>query len=170
LRLDVAGTLASWNNVKHLPFSDATQAIDDMTSGKRADPINFEKNYITKFNAVFGSFFRSTSTVEVIELGKQLEQKLGLQPRGSVEKSHGINEGFGSDKFWICVVRIVDSILQAILADGHWRSSMDREIYGAAALTRSLHVQTTQCDARSLPLSKDSSTGQEKTQNMRQFI
>jgi hypothetical protein len=118
-----------------------------LDSERERDPINFDRLYMAKFTAHFGNVFSSAVIEKALTLGKDLAAKYGLNPMQGAEKSQGIDQGFGSSNFGICVVQLVDNILQVIMADEHTRPDIDQEIFDASARISTWKIHSTQCDS-----------------------
>lgn len=111
---------------------------------RRLTTSDFNGLYGAQFSSSTGNVFKTTDIERAIELGKKYDPEK-INP--SAEKSQGIDEGFGSSNFGVCVIQKIDGILQVVLADEHNRPDINDEVYDAAARIKSWGIATTQCDA-----------------------
>ena len=111
---------------------------------RRLTASDFNALYMAHFGGTTGNVFKSADIERAIELGKKYDPE---SIRSTAEKSQGIDEGFGSSMFGVCVVQKVDGILQVIYADEHERPDINTEAYEASQRIRTWPIETTQCDA-----------------------
>lgn len=103
----------------------------------------YPKFYGAQFLAISGNVFKTEDIERAIELGKKYDPDKILP---GAYKSQGIDEGFGSSQFGVCVVQQVDNVLQFVMADEHEAPDIETEAFDASQRIKTWPIQTTQCD------------------------
>ena len=92
---------------------------------RRLTASDFNALYMAHFGGTTGNVFKSADIERAIELGKKYDPE---SIRSTAEKSQGIDEGFGSSMFGVCVVQKVDGILQVASASINCESPLPKAI------------------------------------------
>jgi hypothetical protein len=91
----------------------------DIRIAKASD--SFEREYNCSFSSPEGNVFSNTSINRAIELAKKYPDTINK----AAQHSCGIDPGFGSSKFGICVLEYSDSIIKVVYAKQFERSSFN---------------------------------------------
>ena len=106
-------------------FLDYTYGLDRIYSvaeidAAKASP-SFEREYNLKYLGLIGNVFHIKDIEDAIERGKQLAgartNRITEIGNSYTQKSVGLDPGFGSSAFGVCITELVDGVINVLHAD-----------------------------------------------------
>jgi hypothetical protein len=117
---------------------------EDEIAKAKASP-SFEREYNLKYLGLIGNVFHIKDIEAAIEKGKRLPRI----PNNCTQRSVGLDPGFGSSNFGVCITELVDGIVNVIHAEEYQRPDFNQMIritvnlldqYNIQAGSNSIHV------------------------------
>jgi hypothetical protein len=93
-----------------------------LTKQKEKDPAFFQREYLGTYGAGMGNVFLSE------EIDKCVQKYTPTKINHAAEISMGVDVGFGSSRFGICIIQLEDSILKVMYAKEFERASYEEMI------------------------------------------
>jgi hypothetical protein len=112
-------------------FLDYTFGLDriyteaEIAAAKRSPP--FEREYNLKYLGLIGNVFHTTDIAAAIEKGKVLEAN-SITKNEYTQKSVGLDPGFGSSAFGVCITELVDGVINVLQAEEYPRPDFNQMI------------------------------------------
>jgi hypothetical protein len=126
----------------HRLFLDYTYGLgriytEEEIDAAKASP-SFEREYNLKYLGLIGNVFHVKDIEIAIEKGMQfsLSQRLNSYS----QKSVGIDPGFGSSNFGVCITELVDGLVNVLHAEEYPRPDFNQMINTAANLARKYDI------------------------------
>jgi hypothetical protein len=96
----------------------------------RGDPssesISFEREYNLKYLGLIGNVFHIKDIAAAIEKGKRFA--LCTSANSYTQKSVGLDPGFGSSNFGVCITELVDGMINIVHAEEYQRPDFNQMI------------------------------------------
>jgi hypothetical protein len=116
-------------------FLDYTYGLNkiytqDEISSAKASP-SFEREYNLKYLGLVGNVFHTKDIEAAIEKGKRLlrfDDNVSTSANPYTQKSVGLDPGFGSSNFGVCITELVDGMINVLHAEEYHRPDFNRMI------------------------------------------
>jgi hypothetical protein len=118
----------------HRLFLDYTYGLGkiytaDEIQAAKASP-SFEREYNLKYLGLIGNVFHTKDIESAVQKGKALPQIVS----GYTQKSVGLDPGFGSSNFGVCITELVDGMVNVVHAEEYQRPDFNAMINNAVRL------------------------------------
>lgn len=102
---------------------------------------SFEREYNLKYLGLIGNVFHTKDIEAAIEKGKRFA--LGTSANLYTEKSMGIDTGFGSSNFGVCITEKIDGLINIVHAEEYQRPDFNQMIETVVSLVKKYNMRLT---------------------------
>ena len=99
---------------------------DEIQAAKQSP--SFEREYNLKYLGLIGNVFHTKDIEAAIEKGKRLQVQQFSNINCYTQKSVGLDPGFGSSAFGVCITELVDGVINVLYAEEYPRPDFNQMI------------------------------------------
>ncbi|MGC1133463.1 MAG: hypothetical protein WA941_11610, partial [Nitrososphaeraceae archaeon] len=134
----------------HRLFLDYTYGLDKIYTAREISDAkvspSFEREYNLKYLGLIGNVFHTKDIEAAIEKGKRFALDTSANSRfhnSYTEKSMGIDTGFGSSNFGVCITEKIDGLINIVHAEEYQRPDFNQMIETVVSLVKKYNMRLT---------------------------